>query len=749
MVGMGREGRLATRGSLPAQLTRFFGRVAAMGELVGLLDRERLVSLVGAPGCGKTRLVIETAARAESSFAGGVWFVELASISDPKALATTVASALGVREEPGRPVEDALGAALKAAPLSLLVLDNCEHLIAGVAALVRRLLADCPALRVLATSRVALGLPDEHVHQVGPLDPDAAAALFVDRASLASGAFSPEAEAEFVAPICAHLDHLPLAIELVAAWTRVLSSGQIAERLASALPWPAHGRRGRGSWHETMTATVDWSYRLLPPSAQSLFRRLSVFAGGFDLEAAEAVAGSLADGEDVLCDLVTLVDHSLVTVGGDRARRYRLLEPVRQCGEALLAASGDDEVVRRRHAEHYLAIAREFEIWDVLDAKASAQLQRVLQEEGNLLAAREWVRVRGHDLLLSVTQMSGALWERGSRVSEGRVWLDELLADETIDGALRVRVVMWSARLAWRQGRFDEARALLKESRLLMGSDATASTVVLQLLTEATIATSLRETAVAVELSKEAVAIAHRCDHPNMLAACLITLAWAYYTDGKGPAGDEQLRVALEDRRQAASKHMEAQAHFGLQYGAFLAGDPPRQRHHLAAALRAADEGGTLERYAWLGNAGMLAVTERRHPAALRLFGASTSSRWGGGQTTPRADDPGVALYLRARDEVGADRAMQLLVEGAALGWDDLVADALAEPSGATDGESPLTPRETEIAALVGQGMTNAEIADRLSISRRTVDSHLDHIRHKLNLGNRRQIVVWSLRDDP
>ena len=731
-------------GALPAQLTRFFGREAELAELLGSLDHERLVSLVGAPGCGKTRLVVEAAAHLAPSFLGGVRFVELASIADPLALAAAVAEAADVPEEAGRPVDETLVESLRAASPTLLVLDNCEHLVDGVAALVQRLVSACPPLRVMTTSRLALGLPGERVWSLGPLDPDAAAALFADRAQRAAGDFRPEDERAFVERICAQLDGLPLAIELVAAWTRVLSARQIRDRLEATLPWLASGARGRTPRHETMTATVDWSYRLLDPPVQRLFDRLSVFAGGFDLEAVEAVAGSPVEGDDVLDELTTLIDHSLVVAsggGGGESRRYRLLEPVRQCGLALLAASGEQDAVRRRHADHYLAIARDFEIWDVLDAKAANQLQRLRQDEGNLLAVRDWARIHAPDLLLPVTQVFGALWERGSHVGEGQAWLDDLLADDTIDPALRVRVLLWTARLAWRERRYDDATRALDESCALAGPTADPSTRAIQLHTRATIANSLGDVDTALRASQEAVAIARRCDHPNMLAAGLVTLAWAFYAAGDGPSGDEQLRLILDDGRQAASGHLEGQVHFGLQYGAFLAGDPARQRTHLVEALRASHRDALVERYAWLGSCGMMAATERRFPAALRLFGGASSPRWGGSRHGTSPDSPVVALFQQAWDAVGPERAQRLLAEGAAMSWDALVGEALAE----TVDAAPLTARESEIADLVADGLTNAEIAERLAISRRTVDAHLDHIRRKLGLRGRRQIVVWAL----
>jgi predicted ATPase/DNA-binding CsgD family transcriptional regulator len=723
-------------GTVPIPPTRFFGREAELADLEGVLSRERLISLVGAPGAGKTRLVVEVARRVAPSFLGGVRFVELAPITDPLALLTAVALAVDASEDPEEPLEETLVASLAGAPPRLLILDNCEHLTEAVAALVVRLVGACPPLRVLLTSRVALGVPGEWVWPVGPLQAAAAEQLFADRAVRVAADFRPEAERDFIRRICAQLDGLPLAIELVAAWTRVLSSGQIAQRLDRALPWPDGG---------AMAAAVDGSYRLLPEPARHLFDRLSVFAGGFDLEAAQAIGGCLFEGEDVLGSLALLVDHSLVAVsggGGDEPRRYRLLEPVRQTGAGRLAASADYEAVRRRHAEHYLTIARDFEIWDVLDAKREQQVLRLAQEEGNLLALRDWVREHSPDLLLPVIQVFGALWEWGRQAGEDRAWLDGLLADDTLPQPVRVRALLWSARIAWRQRRMEDAIRRLEESRDLAGPDADPTTAALVLHTWSTLATAVGDLDMALQTSKDAVVIARDRDHPNMLAAGLITLAWAHYTVGDAATGDQHMQAILEDDRQDPSMQLRSQVHFGLQHGAFLAGDPAGQRHHLAAALRAHAKGGSLHLYAWLACAGMLAVTEGRHASALRLFGGSTAPRWGGTRSTTAPDQRVMELYFRARDEVGPARAKDLLVEGRELDWDELVAEALPESSA----DAPqLTARQAEIAGLVAEGLTNAEIAAQLSISRRTVDAHLDHIRRKLGLSSRRQIVVWAL----
>jgi predicted ATPase/DNA-binding CsgD family transcriptional regulator len=717
---------------VPTPLTRLYGRGDELAELERLLDGERMVSVIGAPGVGKTRLAVELALRVAPSFSRGVRFVELAPVSDPAMVVAAVGAVLGVAEGPGRSLEDALVSVLGAGSSLLLVLDNCEHVAEVVADLAEQLVLRCPPVRVVVTSRTALGVAGERVWTAGPLAPADAADLFFDRAARVAADFLSSAEYAFVSRICDHLDGLPLAIELAAAWTRVLSSGQILDRLVQARPWPDEG---------TMAATVDVTYQLLPPDAQALFGRLAVFAGGFDLAGAEAVA---AAGDDVLMPLTTLVDHSLVDVvggSGDTPRRYRLLEPIRHCAAELLAAAGDADAVYRRHAEYYLALVRDIEIWDLLDRRGVEQVQRLEQEEGNLLVLRDWVLAHGPELVLPLVQAFGVLWERGRPIADDRAWLDDLLDRTEVPVTTRVRVLAWSARLAWRQRRLDEAQQLVDQAEALAGSDLDPPTAVLVLHTRGMVATSTCDVPAALAASVRAAAIARSVDDRNSLAIALLSLAWAHYTNGDGLAGTTVLQPLVEDGRQA-SPHLRSQLHFALHYGAFLAGDREGQRFHLTEALQAHPKAGVLHLYAWLAAAGLLAVVEGRYASAMRLFGGAMSPQWGGAAGGDTPDQRLISRFVEARDALGAGRADQLLTQGASMAWDDLVEEAL--PSAASE-PPPLTARETEVAGLVAEGLTNAEIAARLKISRRTIDTHLDHIRHKLGLRSRHQIIVWAL----
>ena len=357
--------------NLPQQLTTFVGRDDELAEVAKALDEVRIVTLTGVGGVGKTRLAVQAAADLLPNFPGGVWLCELGPLSDPAGVPDVLATTLSVPQRPGETLTESVVAALRDRD-TLLVLDNCEHLIAPAARLVDAIARSCPGVRVLATSREGLGLSGERLMLVRSLavpDDDAGAdalveceavRLFVDRAADARRGFAATPEnATAIAQICRRLDGIPLAIELAAARTRMMAPGEIARRLDERFRLLTGGNRTAVERHQTLRAAVDWSYALLDESEQVLLDRLGVFAGGFTLDAAEAVAVDESENVDVLDRLGQLVDKSLVVVEdeADGSTRYRLLETIRQYALERLDASGDGDGVRRRHAECYIAFA--------------------------------------------------------------------------------------------------------------------------------------------------------------------------------------------------------------------------------------------------------------------------------------------------------------------------------------------------------------------------------------------------------
>ena len=422
---LGRRGR--TR--IPSKVSSFVGREDELSEIIRLLHTHRLVTLTGAGGSGKTRLALAAAGELTEIFPDDLWVAELAPLTDPDLVPRAVAAAADIGERPGQALLETLTEVTDDRQV-LLVLDNCEHLIDACAALVDALLRGCPDLHVLATSREPLGIVGEVAWPVPALKE--AVRLFVERAQAARPSFVASAEdAAAVAVIAERLDGLPLALELAAARVRVLTAGEIASRLGDSMSLLV-GDRTTAARHHTLAATFDWSHSLLSPPEQLLFRRLSVFRGGFTLEAAESIcAGDGLTDVAVLDVLSRLVEKSLVVADAhDGSMRYRLLEVVRQYAEARhLAAVPANDDLRERHAGYFLTLAEEAERRSIgLDERI--WFDRLALEQDNLRAALTWLIARpqgGPD----AARLAGALWAfwfaRGF-ATEGIGWLQAAVA---------------------------------------------------------------------------------------------------------------------------------------------------------------------------------------------------------------------------------------------------------------------------------------------------------------------------------
>ncbi|MGH9213259.1 MAG: ATP-binding protein [Acidimicrobiales bacterium] len=733
---------------LPVWLTRFFGRQAEIADLGELVESSRLLTLVGPPGVGKTRLGVELATRLEPRFGDGVWFVELAPVSDPMLVANAAAAAAGTPGEPGRPMVDTLVEAL-AGVKGLVVLDNCEHLVDATAAFVDRLLSVCPTLWVVATSRVPLGVHGEQVWRVRPLDAAASVELFADRARLASGGFEvDDATAPVVGEICDRVAGLPLAIELAAAWIRVLSPGQILDRLGDALGLLQSESRGVSPRQATMDATVGWSYQLLGQREKTLFDQLSVFVEGFDLEAARAVADAdRGDEHRVLQGLAGLVDQSLVladeTASGPM--RYRLLEPVRQYGAARLAARGDGEIVRRRHAEHYLAVALGCDV-ELRGGQRTGALERLKLDEGNLFLALTWASVHRPELGLRLCSALALFWELRGWVTVGRTWLERMLRVEVADRQLRASALARAGRLAWRQRDYRQARQLLEQSLAIKRELGDELGVARRLRSLALVTMTEGDVDAAVQLCEESIAsFRAQGDDPGLVWA-LLFLGLALYIAGDQAGGDARIGEALALNENVGSRAATAYGLLYLCYGAKLAADVTAERDCLVAAIAAMhDASGLLEEPDWLWAGTSLALSEGRKHTAFRLAGgADALSRRVGSYMNEQFTNVLASGLDELAGALGPGVVDRLRAEGARMSLTELLGEAVSrEPDGNAD--QPLSAREQEVTALVAEGLTNSEIAARLFISRRTVESHLDHIRQKLDLRTRRQVMAWSL----
>jgi predicted ATPase/class 3 adenylate cyclase/DNA-binding CsgD family transcriptional regulator len=418
--------------NLPPQFTSFVGRGAQITEVRNLLTGNRVVTLTGAGGVGKTRLELQVASQLAAEYTDGVWYVDLAPLTDPELVAVTAARALGLPDQPGRSTMDTLLRFVRDRQM-LVVLDNCEHLLDASAELVVALLSGAAGLIVLATSREAIGVAGEVNWRVPSLSlTDEAIELFTDRARHARPDFEiTHDNAPAVTEICRRLDGLPLAIELAAARVRALSLAEILDTLHDRFRLLTGGARTTVRRQQTLRASVDWSHALLTGPERMSLRRLGVFLGGFDLVAAQAVAGG-GDVErfQVLDQLTLLVDKSLVVAEDSGGRtRYRLLETVRQYALEKLGESGEADVVRARHRDYYTAMAA------LLDAPAGSDYEQRLEqadiEIDNLRAAFGWSRENSDvELALALASSLQPLWQTRGRLREGRTWFDSALPDD-------------------------------------------------------------------------------------------------------------------------------------------------------------------------------------------------------------------------------------------------------------------------------------------------------------------------------
>ena len=461
--------------NLPQQVTSFIGREKETAELQELLVKSRLVTLTGSGGTGKTRLSLQVAAEQLERFPGGAFFVELAPLSDPGLVPQSVAGALGLTEEPGKPLLQTLLEHLKVKRL-LLVLDNCEHLIEASARLADALLRHCPQVRILSSSREALGIAGETSYPVPSLSlPDPkqlqtavsvscfeAVRLFIDRAVQTQPHFQVTDEnAPALASICFRLDGIPLALELAAARARALSVEEINRKLDQRFRLLTGGSRTALPRQQTLRSLIDWSYDLLAPDEKAVLCRLSVFAGGWTLEAAESVCvgDGVEDGE-VLDLLTSLCDKSLVVVEPSGATtRYRLLETIRQYARDRLLEGGDAAAYRDRHVECFLALAEEAEP-ELRGPDQARWLERLEREHDNFRAALEW-NVGGLPLAVSLQRF----WLVRGHLSEGRTRLASALEQDVgADPIARAQALNGLGNLAADQGDFTFAREKYAES---------------------------------------------------------------------------------------------------------------------------------------------------------------------------------------------------------------------------------------------------------------------------------------------
>ena len=620
--------------AVPRPLNSFVGRERELAELVGLLAHARLVCLTGPPGTGKTRLALALAESVGHEFRDGAAFVSLAPLASAELVAPAVAQAVGLGGNAG--VEE-LRKELHDRHV-VLVLDNFEHVLAAAPA-VADLLAACPRLTVVATSRVALSLRGEQNFPVPPLSLPAVGAcaaadlarheatrLFVERARAAAGRFDPDAgEAAAVAEICRRLDGLPLPIELAAAAVRLMSAASVLSRLGEVVSLPVAGARDAPARHRTLRAAIGWSYDLLSDDAARLFRRLGVFAGGWTLESAEAVSLRVGDG-GVLSAMAGLVDASLVT---PRDGRYGMLETLREHAHERLIASGELEAARSRHAEHFLRLAEEAE--PHLRGHGQVEwVRRLEQEHGNLRAALAWLVDRQETE--RGLRLAGALywfWYLRGYVAEGGAWLEKVLGlpGAAARTAARAKALEGSGLLAIARRDYGAARSRLEESVALAREVGDTGVEVRALVHFGQLPFTQGDYAAAREAAEASLALAERLGHSWAIGHSLLWLGDVALDEGKYAEARSYLERAEAIKRRDG---LTAGVGVALRMQGMIAyrlGEYARARAMLAEALVAVQEAihtsGVMNCLdSWAG----LALAQGQLARAARLFGAAAAA---------------------------------------------------------------------------------------------------------------------------
>jgi predicted ATPase/DNA-binding NarL/FixJ family response regulator len=731
-----------------------------------------LVTLTGVAGVGKSRLAARVATRVQRSFRDGAWLAELGGLQDPSLVPQAICDALRIPDQTARDQMDMLAQMLADRQL-LLVMDNCEHLLPRCASVVAALLRAAPDLRVLVTSRQKLGIPAERVFQVAPLavpEPDESVltatglrypgvVLFVERAAAVRAGFTLHADnVALVSRICSRLEGIPLAIELAAARMRSLSLAQLADLLDDRFRLLVHGNRAALPRQQTLRAAVAWSFDLCTQPERSLWLHASVFAGRFDVQALAAVCGC-AD-EEVYEPLAGLVDKSVVIAErDDTGLRYRMLDTLREFGLLCLRKPGssavpappDEAVLRRRHRDFYITLAERFDA-DWFGPRQAEWTRRMRAERVNLRAALGYCLDSEQDERVGVG-FAGSLyhfWWGCGEVREGRLWLERALAADARPSRERTRALAAYSRVLLVQGLPAEVAAPASECLDLarrfdeppVVADAS------QILGLSLVYCGARGDG--IRLLEQAVALAGRLGSsgPPLALASLMLALVVLFDDDPARTGD----LLAQSRRICRLWGDQWWLGIVLNVSVMVAlrlGDVGQAEAFGREALHVRRElndpvgsGGALELLAWV------AADTGQYRRAARLLGAAEGqwrilggSAFGAGRWLTEHQ----ARETVMRQALGAAFDTEF-GHGSELALAEAVAYALGErrrPVQEPPAAGCLTQRETEVAALIAQGLSNREIAAKLVISQRTVESHTEHILTKLGYTTRTQVATW------
>lgn len=763
MAGDERVERSPPRPSLPVFLNRFVGRADDVAAVASLLDQHRIVTLTGPGGLGKTRLAVSVAEHVRPRWKGGVRFVDYSGATDPGVVASELAAVFGLGHEPsGQVLVERLVQRLPP-DRCLLVIDGCEGLTEALCEVSLSLLRSAPGLHVLATSRQRLDVSGEVLFSVLPLSmpPDApvprvdelrnydALALFEERAAASTPGFEVTSDnAEVVMRLCAQLDGIPLALELAAARLRMMSLLDVEAHLADRFRLLTGGSTER---HESVRTTIDWSYELLDDDERARFRRLSALPGGLRLDAAAAILDD--EGMGLVDALGRLVDRSLLKARTDvdGRTRYHMLETIRQYGLTLLRESGELDDVMARSTAHFLAISEAAA--DLAESPEwPAWLDLIHAEHDNLLAILAWARRRQHPGLPALAISLGWFWQRRANPREGRRWLEVARGVVREDHDL-LSLLRWATGLAAQENDFAAAVGTAREALELadrLGDrvhSAHARLALGNLVFHqqgpgwANQATEHYEAALALY---DEAGLAFRC------IAVLLNLSLLDLACGNVDSG--RRRAAMADDRARAGRwtHWEWRARVRFGIAAFLEEDDEEAERHFADCFRYGVEnpefgGRTRVVLDWLA-----AVAARRGDAerSARLVGGSTLALARGRvESFMPSELTGIQdrWQDRMRESLGDAAYEQHVEAGRAMPLPELRRLALGGDGEDAGRPAPLSARELQIVELVADGLTNRAVSTRLHLSPRTVDAHLDHVRNKLGLRTRAQMVRWLL----
>jgi non-specific serine/threonine protein kinase len=704
-----------------------------------------ILTVTGPGGAGKTRLAVMAATDLAAEHADGAAFVPLSPVRDPAFVPAAIARALSLPDT-GR-LREALGDRDL-----LLVLDNLEHVLDAVPE-ITGLLESCPAVRVLATSRARLNVTGETVFPVPPLEPADAVALFELRAQALDPAFTvTAATAPVIAEICRRLDGLPLAIELAAARTRVLTPIALLEALGHRLDALAEGPRDAPERQRTLRAKNAWSHDRLDERERAVLRRLAVFAGGFALDAAESVADS---GGDVMETLGALIDSSLVRAfeGPDGATRFLMLETIREFAHERLVESGEEAEIRERHARHYLALAESLESAVLANAAPVTDLRarRLHPELNNLRGALAWLLGRDPVAAGRLASALDEYWFRFGYFAEGRGWIDRVLARAPdMPAEVRRRVLDTSGWLAYQQGDLAEAETRLSEAATLHRASGDVPSHAWALGRLANVALARFEPERARELLEEARRLGREIGSAVIEAAAIGDLGRVLLATGDIERAEAMLRESVRQHRHVPGSIGTAVALLFLG-DALLAGSKAREAaESFQEALGTFAQADDWTNVARCAEGIARAAVETNPTAAVRLFGATAAMRERLGHPVDAEDQPALdRAVAEARARLPGQAVAAAWSAGQELPRDEVAREAAATAaawSGAGGAAHNLSSRELEVLTLLVEGRTDAEIAVALAISRRTAATHVRHIYNKLGVSSRAEAAATAVR---